>query len=224
MHSNNYKKEKISIISPVYEAAEIVEKLTIKIIFNIKKITNNYELILIDDCSKDNSWKKLKNLKKIYKKLIIYKNKKNIGQHATIKAALLRATGDKIFILDCDLQDNPKQFLKFMKNWNNKFDAIIGISKANRYDKGIFSKIYWTFLSFFLKKNIPINITNFTLLSKDTKNIITKSKDFYLLYLELLKYNLKVKTILIEKEKKKIKSSYSVMKLIKLGLLLLEYK
>ena len=57
----------ISIISPVYNSKDVLNKLVKKINFYTRKITKNFELILIDDCSKDKSWDEIKKLKKKYK-------------------------------------------------------------------------------------------------------------------------------------------------------------
>ena len=103
---------KVSVISPVYNASEILETFVDKVLINIKKINKNYEIILIDDCSTDDSWKKLITLKSKLNNIKIKRNKRNIGQHPTIKKALKIAKGNLIFILDCYLQDDPKYFKK----------------------------------------------------------------------------------------------------------------
>jgi undecaprenyl-phosphate 4-deoxy-4-formamido-L-arabinose transferase len=51
--------QKISIISPIYNCSEVLEKFIDTVLYNIKKICKNYEIVLIDDYSKDDSWKKL---------------------------------------------------------------------------------------------------------------------------------------------------------------------
>jgi dolichol-phosphate mannosyltransferase len=106
---------KISIISPVYNAQSIIETFVNKVFLNIENISKKYEIILIDDSSTDNSYEKLKYLSHKYQKLIISRNGKNIGQHQTIRKALKIANGDLIFILDCDMQDNPKYLKKFIQ-------------------------------------------------------------------------------------------------------------
>ena len=107
--------QKISIVSPVYNGQECIERLVKKIRFYINKYTTNFEIILIDDASKDNSWNVIKKLKKKYKFLKGIKLKKNYGQHKAIYVGLKYSTGDIIIIMDSDLQYNPKYILKFYK-------------------------------------------------------------------------------------------------------------
>src|SRR6056300_1834746 len=98
----------ITVISPIYNSSKIIEKFVKSILINLQKINHSFEIILIDDSSTDDSWKKLLRIKLIHKNIKIFKNKKNLGQHPTVKKALKKTKGDLIFILDCDLQDDPK--------------------------------------------------------------------------------------------------------------------
>ena len=52
-------KVNISIVSPVYKAEEMVEELVKQVIANVSKITDEFEIILVNDCSPDNSWLKI---------------------------------------------------------------------------------------------------------------------------------------------------------------------
>lgn len=74
----------ISIISPVYNSEDCLQKLVKEITFYGKKITSKLEIILVDDGSQDNSWKKIVKLKKKYKFIKGIKLNRNYGQHKAI--------------------------------------------------------------------------------------------------------------------------------------------
>jgi len=207
---------KISIISPVYNASEILETFVDKILINIKKINKNYEIILIDDCSTDDSWKKLVTLKSKLNNIKIKRNNTNIGQHPTIKKALKIAKGNLIFILDCDLQDDPKYFKKLMKQKVNSEIAVFGKIK-NANNKGFVSFFFWYI--FYLLTNIKNlhKITNFKKINKIHSKELIKMNNNTFVYAEI-KRKFPIKYIFYNRKKRSSgKSSYSFFKLLRLG-------
>jgi glycosyltransferase involved in cell wall biosynthesis len=204
---------KISIISPVYNAQSIIETFVNKVLLNIENISKSYEIILIDDCSTDNSYEQLKNLSYKYQKLIISRNGKNIGQHQTIRKALKIAKGDLIFILDCDMQDNPKYLKKFIKKLNNnRTEVVVGINNSKFFKKGIFSFLFWKLLSFISRKHLDYNLTTYTLLTKKIKKKILELKQTSFLYNDITYVTDNVRFIKIDKSIRSKKSSYSFTK------------
>ena len=210
---------KISIISPVYNAQNILEIFVNKVFLNIENISKNYEIILIDDNSTDNSYEQLKHLSNKYQKLIISRNGKNIGQHRTIRKALKIAKGDLIFILDCDMQDNPKYLKRFIQKLNNtnSTEVVVGINNSKVFKKGIFSFLFWKLLSFISRKHYDYNLTTFTLLTKKIKKKILELKETSFLYNDIINVTINVKFIKIYKNNRTTKSTYSFIKSFILG-------
>ena len=209
--------QKISIVSPVYNSSEILENFIKSVLYNIKKICKNYEIVLIDDYSKDDSWNKLITLKSKFKDLKIKRNKRNIGQHPTIKKALKIAKGDLIFILDCDLQDNPKYFKKFLKLKTNSKIAVFGKIKKGSYEKGLISVLFWYLFNLLTDINDLSKISTFALIDKiHAKELIKINNDGFI-YAEIKK-KFPIKYIYYNRNKKfKNKSSYNYLKLLRLG-------
>ena len=210
--------QKISIVSPVYNGQECIERLVKKIRFYINKYTTNFEIILIDDASKDNSWNVIKKLKKKYKFLKGIKLNKNYGQHKAIYAGLKYSTGDIIIIMDSDLQDNPKYILKFYKEYK-KHHLVIGV---NEYKKKfnlmrLYSDIFWVILTFLSFINFKRNISNYAITSREIVNKYLKSNSIGFFYGELKTMKLKINYIKIKRNKRYLgKSSYNFIKCIKM--------
>ena len=98
----------ISVVSPVYYAENIVEELVLQLRSVLSKITLNYEIILVEDGSTDNSWKKIEEIHNKYNKNVRgIKLSRNFGQHYAITAGIEAAKGDYVIVIDCDLQENP---------------------------------------------------------------------------------------------------------------------
>ncbi len=83
-------------------AGNIVDELVRRLKAVLAPI-GEYEIILIDDCSSDDSWERLR----AQQGITALQNERNVGQHATIKRGMDLASGEWIVVLDCDLQDDP---------------------------------------------------------------------------------------------------------------------
>lgn len=113
---------KLSIIIPIYNE----EKTLLKILEKIRKVdlkNIKKEIIIVDDCSTDNSWNIIKNLKDMNIKKL--RHNKNKGKGGAIKTALNEVTGDYIIIQDGDLEYNPEEYKKLLK-YINKYEVIYG--------------------------------------------------------------------------------------------------
>tara|TARA_B100001059_G_C17824077_1_gene580221 strand:+ start:113 stop:781 length:669 start_codon:yes stop_codon:yes gene_type:complete len=213
-------KIKYSIIVPVYNCQYIIEKLTIKIIKEIKLYSYSFEIILVDDNSQDKSWDILKNLRDRSKKIKIFKNKKNIGQHLTVIKGLSRSKGENIFIIDGDLEDDPKNFKKFIKKKDNK-TCLFGLVSSDN-NKGYISYFFWTIFSYLTKINKNYRSTTFCLIPRSSAMKLLKLKNIGFIYAELYKLNENIEFVVYKKNKKsRIKKGYNYLKLILFGLKIL---
>jgi dolichol-phosphate mannosyltransferase len=99
---------KLSVISPVYGAASVLPELVARIKASAARITGDYEIILVEDSSPDDSWEIIKRLAAADRRIIGLSLSRNFGQQYALNAGLDAATGDWIVTLDCDLQDEPE--------------------------------------------------------------------------------------------------------------------
>src|ERR1041384_2731853 len=97
----------ISVVSPVYKAERIVDHLVEQVSKALSEITPDYEIILIEDGSPDESWKKIEENCAKNPKIKGVKFSRNFGQHYAITAGLKAASGNYVVVMDCDLQDDP---------------------------------------------------------------------------------------------------------------------
>ena len=109
------KNPYLSVVSPVYQAEGIVDKLVKRITEEVLKVTDDYEIILVEDGSLDNSWKKIEESCKRNKRVKGIKLSRNFGQHYAITAGLKESSGNLIVVMDCDLQDPPELIPELVK-------------------------------------------------------------------------------------------------------------
>ena len=125
----------ISIIIPVFNAEKTIEIL----VNNISKtLAKNYdfEIILINDCSKDNSEEKCKDLTKKYTNVFLYSLSKNVGEHNAVMAGLNKCIGNYAVIMDDDLQhtaDSLLELIKFSTDKNNNYDVVYTYYEQMKY-------------------------------------------------------------------------------------------
>lgn len=153
----------ISIVSPVFKAEKILPELVERIESSVNKITNDYEIILVEDGSPDNSWEVIEQLSKNHDKLKGYKFSRNFGQHIAITAGLDVAVGKWIVVMDCDLQDKPEEILKLYNKAQEGYDYVQGrrLKRKDNIFKKVFSSMFYRFLEYLTESKIDPTIANF---------------------------------------------------------------
>lgn len=161
-------KMDISIVISVYKAENYLIELYSRLIDMLKSITQNYEIIMIDDCSDDRSWEIIVKLAKSDCRVKGYKFSRNFGQHYGLTAGLDHCTGDWVVIMDCDLQDQPEEILRLYQKAQEGYDVVV--AKRNKRTESIYNRILsWSFykiFSYFLEHHYDGSIGNFRIMSK----------------------------------------------------------
>lgn len=211
----------LSIVSPVYRAANIVEKLVSEIHLSVRTITDDYEIILVEDGSPDNSWSKIEEICKNDDKVKGIKLSRNFGQHSAIIAGLSNAKGYWIVVMDCDLQDQPKEIIKLFQKANEGYDIVLA-SRHHRLDgfyKKLSSRIFYKIFNYLAGIEINSSIANFGVYKKKVIDSILNINDsikFFPLFINWVGY--KSISIPIEHAEREVgKSSYNLAKLVSLA-------
>jgi len=209
----------ISIVSPVYRAEKILPILVSEINLVMERIGEDYEIILVDDRSPDNSWEVMKVLSSQNSKIKSIRLSRNFGQHSAIFAGLTRAKGDWVVVMDCDMQDQPKEIAKLYKKALEGYDIVLG-QRENRKDKflkKLSSKLFYKVFNYLSGANFDNNVANFGIYHQKTIKSILDMGDyvkFFSLFINWIGF--KSVSIPIEHgEREEGKSTYSVGRLFK---------
>lgn len=127
---------KISIVSPVYRAEKMVQTLVERIVKSVTTITEDYEIILVNDASPDGSWQMIEHECAANKKVKGINLSRNFGQHYAITAGLHYAQGEWVVVMDCDLQDRPEEIPALYQKAMEGYD-IVYARRVDRQDKGL---------------------------------------------------------------------------------------
>lgn len=122
--------KEISVVIPVYKSEECIPELTRQIADSLREF--NWELILVNDCSPDNSWTAIKEVSKENKNIIGINLRKNSGQDLAILAGLNHAKGKWIVIMDDDLQHSPYDIPKLYAQAQEGFDVVYADFKQKK--------------------------------------------------------------------------------------------
>ena len=98
----------LSVAIPIYNDQEVIDELLRRLTAVLESIVSEYEIILVDDGSRDNSWAVMNEARKTYQHLRIARLSRNFGQQNAIAAGLSLTTKDLIVLMDSDLQDRPE--------------------------------------------------------------------------------------------------------------------
>lgn len=130
--------KKVSIVLPAYNEEQNLLRINSELLPVLESLKEDYEIIIIDDGSKDNTFSTAKNLSLENKKIKVVQHQKNSGLGATIRTGINSATGDLLITLDADFTFHPKQIphlINEIKNTNA--DCVIGSPVKGGYSEEI---------------------------------------------------------------------------------------
>jgi len=212
----------ISIVSPVYRAEPIIDKLVERTSAAIGKITPDFEIILVEDCGPDNSWDKIMENCQKYPYVKGLKLSRNFGQQHATQAGLDASTGKYIITIDCDLQDQPEEIIKLYTKALEGYDIVIASRKERKDDffKKFLSRSFYRVLGYLTETEQDSSVANFVLYSRKALDAISQMKDhkrYYPMLIQWVGFNT-AKVEIEHAEREEGNSSYSFRKRLKLGM------
>lgn len=175
----------ISVIVPCYNEEEVVDE-TYNRIKSVLESNNykNYELLFIDDGSKDKTLEILKNISQNDKNTKIISFSRNFGHQAAVTSGIKNCTGDIALIIDADLQDPPEIFPDMIKKYlEEKCNVVYGVRltrEGETFFKKLTAKMYYRLINFLSDVDLPKDTGDFRLIDKtiidEFKNLKEKNK------------------------------------------------
>lgn len=212
---------KISIVSPVYLAEKIVDQLVKQIAREVSKLTTDFEIILVEDGSPDNSWEKIVENCQKYDFVKGVKLSRNFGQHPAVTAGLDLAEGDYVVVMDCDLQDDPKYIAQLLNKSQEGFDIVFTHKEGRKHSffKNATATIFNYIFNYLIDNKRfkgSNNVGSYSLLTRKVVLAFRRFNDYqrhYLMVLRWLGYShafIKIKHL----ERFEGKSSYNLKTLV----------
>ena len=212
---------KISIVSPVYRAEKMVHMLVERIVKSVTTITEDYEIILVNDASPDASWQMIEQECANNKRVKGINLSRNFGQHYAITAGLNYTKGEWVVVMDCDLQDRPEEIPALYKKAMEGYDIVYArrVDRQDKWFKRTTSKVFNSLLNRMSGLNKDKDVANYGIYHNrviaEYNNIPEQSRSFGSLILYL-----GFRTAIIDvqhSERAEGKSSYTLSRMFKLA-------
>ena len=211
----------ISIVSPEYMGAKMVHELVSRLKNAVETITEDYEIILVNDASPDNTWEEIITECQTDSRVKGVNLSRNFGQHYAISAGLAYATGDWIIVMDCDLQDRPEEIPNLYTKAQEGYDIVFArraVRQDNwlkRNESVVFHRVY----NWLSGMNVDHSIANFGIYKQCVIAELNKMPEYARSFGSLLSYvGFKRTTIDVKHaQRAEGKSSYNLTKLLKLS-------
>ena len=170
--------KKLSIIIPMYYEEKVVNECYKRLKQMVEKLKGyDYELIFVNDGSKDNTLNLLEEIAKNNNKVKIISFSRNFGHQAAVTAGLKYVTGDAIVIIDADLQDPPEEIPEMLKLWEQGYEVIYGKRKSRKGEsafKLLTAKMFYNTLDALSDVEIPKDTGDFRLVDRKVVNTINE--------------------------------------------------
>lgn len=169
--------KKISVVIPMYCEEEVVDICYKRVVNNLKKLSDkyNYEIIFINDGSKDSTFEILKKIASNDDNVKIISFSRNFGHQAAVTAGIRNVTGDAVIIMDADLQDPPELFEGMIEKWEEGYEVVYGKRKT-REGESIFklltARMFYNTLNKLSEIEIPKDTGDFRLVDRKVIDVI----------------------------------------------------
>jgi glycosyltransferase involved in cell wall biosynthesis len=213
----------ISIIVPAHNEEKNIPLISEEIFGVFENLPYDFEIIFVNDGSKDNSQQVIEVLAKADEKIKSIEFSKNFGKESATSAGLKFATGDAVIIIDADLQHPTSLIPHLIKKWEEGNDVVIGLRTKNKgqsFLKTICSAIYYRIINKISETPIVSGATDFRLIDRKVVNEFNKFTEHDRITRGLIDWlGFKRSYVPFEaNERANGEASYSYFKLVKLAL------
>ncbi len=167
---------KVSLVIPMYYEEQVAEECYKRVTKVLKELKDyDYEIIFVNDGSKDKTLPILEEIAKKDKKVKVISFSRNFGHQAAVTAGLKYVTGDAIVIMDADLQDPPELVPDMLKKWEEGYEVIYGKRKKRDGEsafKLLTAKAFYETLNKLSDVEIPKDTGDFRLVDRKVVDVI----------------------------------------------------
>ncbi len=174
VNNNEANESFLSIVVPVYNEIMVLDAFYKRMKNTLDSLDSvSYEIIFVDDGSKDGSYQKLVDIVNSDINVSIIKFSRNFGHQIAISAGIDNAQGDAVVVIDADLQDPPEVIKEFVEKWREGYDVIYGVREKREGENiiKIFTAIiFYRIMKLITRIDIPLDTGDFRLMSKRASN------------------------------------------------------
>ena len=165
---------KISIVVPVYYNSDTLEDLYADMKAKILEKLGDYEIVFVDDGSKDNSWEVMNKIREQDDRVKCVRLSRNFGEHAAILAGLFQCSGDCAVTKQADLQEDSTLILDMYESWKRGNKVVLAIRKERQENpfKVFCANLYYALIRKIVNKNMPAGGCNCYLVDRKAIEVL----------------------------------------------------
>jgi polyisoprenyl-phosphate glycosyltransferase len=164
----------ISIVIPIYNEEENLQNLYTRLTNAAPSWKEDYEIVLIDDGSRDSSLTMMRVMAEKDTHVRIVKLSRNFGHQPAISAGIQEAKGDAIIIMDGDLQDPPEELYRFLDKWREGYEVVYAVRTKRK--EGFFKKLayssFYRLMAAISDIEIPLDSGDFCVMDRKVINVL----------------------------------------------------
>lgn len=174
-------KKEISIVTPCFNESDNIQELCARIQSVMSGLNYQYEHIIIDNASTDNTVGKLRKIAKADKRVKVIVNTRNFGHVRSPIYAIFQAKGNAIIAMASDLQDPPERIPEFIRKWEEGFPVVVGVKEKSEtsFLFHFLRTLYYRALRSLSEVDLIENFTGFGLYDRSVIDVIKKIDDPY---------------------------------------------
>jgi len=158
----------ISVVTPVYRAEGCIEELYRRLVAALSPITQDFEIVMVEDCGGDRSWELIRELARRDPRVKGLQFSRNFGQHYGITAGLDHCDGDWVVVMDCDLQDRPEEIPRLYARAREGCEVVIARRGRRNHPlaKRLSSWVFYRVFSYLADTDYDAQAGNFRIVSR----------------------------------------------------------
>lgn len=176
-----HSRVEISVVTPAYNEEEGIVAFAEAVTKVLDSLTSAWEIVFVDDGSRDETYEKLCELRKSDSRIKILRFSRNFGNQIALSAGLEHACGDAVIIMDADLQHPPEMIPEMVRLWKEEKYYSVYTMRSYGREIGVFkrfsSKMFNRTLNVLSDLDLPEGISDFRLLDRKIVNYIKDMKE-----------------------------------------------
>lgn len=165
----------ISVIVPCYNEEEVIHECHRRLSNTLREAGEQYELVFVDDGSKDRTAELLRGLFKEDEHVVAVRLSRNFGHQMAVSAGLQIARGQAVVIIDADLQDPPEVIPRMLERWRSGFEVVYGVRSKREGESGFklwTASVFYKVISRLSDVRIPVDAGDFRLMDRRAVNAL----------------------------------------------------
>lgn len=172
---------KFSAVTTTYNSGASIITFIERMSQVFRNLDCNYEIVIVDDGSKDDTLKKLKKLAESYECLRVFELSRNFGHHPAIMKGVSESNGDLVFLIDSDLEESPEllsEFLEVLRREN--VDVVYGIDEGHErpFISKKLSQAFWKVFNYLSGLQVPLGLCTVRLMTRRYVNALIQHEEY----------------------------------------------